>query len=169
MKAAATPRDLLRVEERQVEACQRTRTDYVPSPRVAGAVETVKRVVDTLDYLCSRGKLNEREANAASIYRSAWDMLQSSVGGVMDFGRARGGAVPGGPFAACYLESAAKLAEARQALKGDDLTIVHRVVAQNYSLPDVAGELGKHRHTISNRLKAALGTLADLWKLGKRW
>jgi hypothetical protein len=57
----------------------------VPSPRVAGAIETVKRVVDTLDYLCTRGKLNEREQDAAGIQRSAWDMVQSSIGGQMDF------------------------------------------------------------------------------------
>ena len=55
----------------------------MPSPRVAGAVETV--VVDTLDYLCTRGKLNEREQDTAGIYRSAWDVVQSSIGGQMDF------------------------------------------------------------------------------------
>jgi hypothetical protein len=87
MKAAATPaaRDLLCVEERKVEARERTRAVNVPSPRVAGAVETVKCVVDTLDYLCTPGKLNEREQDAAGIYRSAWDMVQSSIGGQMDF------------------------------------------------------------------------------------
>ena len=78
--AAIPQRDLSRIEKRKVEARQRTRTDYVASPRVAGAVETVKRVVDTLDYLCTRGKLNEREQDAAGIYRSAWDMVQSSIG-----------------------------------------------------------------------------------------
>jgi hypothetical protein len=99
MKAAATPaaRDLLRVEERQVEARQRTRT--VASPSVAGGVERLKRVVDMLDHLWSRGKLGESEYNAALRYQAAWECIHASVGGSMDFERARGGGVPGGPLA----------------------------------------------------------------------
>jgi predicted DNA-binding protein (UPF0251 family) len=158
----------LRVEERQVEA-QRTRIVNVASPSVVGAVETLKRAVDVLDYLCTRGKLNEREQLAAGIYRSAWDMVQSSIGGQMDFERARGGTVPGGPLAVCYLEAAAKLREAEGVLDGDEIKIVRRVVALNYSLSDVAVQLDRHKQTISNRLKAALGKLADLWEQGKRW
>src|SRR5262249_52963227 len=100
MKAAATPaaRDLLRVEGRKVEARQRRRTVNVPSPTVPGAVERLQRSVDTIEFLWSRKKLNEIEYDAANIYRSAWDMLQSIVGGQMDFDRVRGGVVPGGPF-----------------------------------------------------------------------
>ena len=54
---------------------------------MTGAVETLKRVVDVLDYLWSRGKLGEVEYNAALRYQAAWDCLQSSIGGAMDFER----------------------------------------------------------------------------------
>jgi hypothetical protein len=77
----------LRVEERQAESRQLTRTVYVPSPHNAGTRNMVQQVVDTVDFLRTRKKINDQEHAAAQRYRSAWD---SSVGGKMDFERARG-------------------------------------------------------------------------------
>jgi hypothetical protein len=171
MKAAATPaaRDLLRFDERKVEARQRTRTVNVASPSVPGAVESFKRAVDVLDYFWSRKRLGEQEYNAGLRYQIAWERVTASAGGAMDFEKARGGSVPGGPLTAAYMEAAATIAEARKALEPDELAIVHRVIGLNYNLTDVAGQLELHRTTVSAWLRRALGKLSDYWELGKRW
>ena len=171
MKAAAMPatRDLLRVEERKVEARQRMRTDYVASPNNRGTRNMVQRVVNSLDFLWTRGKLNEHEYNAALRYQAAWECIHSSIGGQIDFERARGGGMPGGSLASAHLAAAGTIKEARKVLGEEEFAIVHRVVALNYAILDVADKLGRNRKTISAHLKKALSKLVDFWELGKCW
>jgi hypothetical protein len=159
----------MRVEERKVEARQRTRTDYVASPDNRGTRKSVQRVVDTLDFLWTRKKINDHEHNAAQRYRSAWDKIQSTVGGAMDFERARGGGMPGGLIAQPYLAAADEIRQVRVTLGGEDFQIVHRIAGLCYTIQDVAGQMGGTRQAISSRLKKALGRLADFWEMGKRW
>jgi hypothetical protein len=126
-----------RVEERKVEARQRTRTIYVSSPDNDGTRNMVQRVVDTIDFLWNRKKINDQEHAAALKYRAAWDMIQSTVGGVMDFERARGGGVPGGMIAPQYLEAADTIKHVVQSSRFADSNLAH--VQEGAGVLDVEG------------------------------
>src|SRR5947209_6134889 len=84
-------------------ARQRTRQVYVPSARVPGARDQVTKVVDTVEQMWRSQQMGDRPYEAAQMFRSAWDVIESVVGNAMDFDRVRGGGAPGQPYADQYL------------------------------------------------------------------
>lgn len=150
-------------------AAPKTETAKVAHPRLAGYVEIVQRVVDTLDVMRKRRHLSEREFQAADHYRTCWDTVHGSVGGVMDYERARGGSLPGQPPAPRYLLASEVCSEVRRYLYPQDYAVVHRVCALGLSIEEAAMQLYQisptrpQKEDCGRRLREGLAQMADRW------
>ena len=145
----------------------RTEPARVASPTVPGAVEDVRRSIDTLTSMARRRQITDREAAAGLRYRTAYDTIYGQMGGVMDFDRSRGGGTPGQPFGVAYLHAAEQVSDVKRWLYPQDYTMVHRVCALGHTLEDCAGLFsgspGEARREAGRRLRAGLEQLADRW------
>lgn len=152
----------------------------VDSPTVPGAIERLKRVVDTIEGMYRRKQLgsskdgdlrqmeNERAYRAATRLRNAHDVVYGSIGGQMDFDRVRGGGVPGAPPALHYREAADVLTDARKALLAVQDRVVMLVVCEGYTIEDAAKRIRQSteravREEIGVILRSALAALAEAW------
>ena len=107
------PRHKLRLAEPRTAAeARKTAKVNVASPYSHG-IDRVDRVIDTIEAMHKRKQIDGRQKQAADRLRSAYDVLGGSVGGSMDFERARGGGTPGAPPAPPSLEAAETLRLAR--------------------------------------------------------
>lgn len=144
----------------------RTRRSTVSHPTLGGMVEHVERVVDNIEYLRKR---HPREFRAAERVRGAHERIQGQVGGVMDFDRARGGALPGSPPLPIYLQAAEDLSAAKRVLYPLDHRLVTLVACHGYPI-DKAAEIILRRTPARNekeemgkRFRIGLGELAAHW------
>lgn len=146
----------------------------VVHPRVPGATERVPRVIDTVEQLwrCRQfGKdpaQAKRRHDAAIIYRAAWDMVRSSIGGVMDFDRIRGSCPSGAPPAPPYLRAANYLRQAEKKLYAFDNRIIKLVIGVGHNFIEVArmvhGDPSKgETEQIGDRFRFACDELAIIW------
>lgn len=153
-----------------------TEPTVVSSPTVPGATESVQRVVDTLYSLFRRKQIEEAEYLAGERYRMALQRLEGSVGGVMDFERARGGSSPGQPPAPAYLQAAEVVSSVRKGLYPKDYAIVYRVCALGMSIEEAAFNLPDQyerdptgrptraaREECGKRLRSGLSEMRDWW------
>lgn len=153
----------------KLSAAPKVEIAKVVHPRLAGCIEIVQRVVDTLDAMRKRRHLSEREYQAADHYRTCWDTVHGSVGGVMDFDRPRGGALPGQPPAPRYLLASEVCSEARRYLYPQDYAVVHRVCALGMSVEETAMHLYQinptrpQKEDCGRRLREGLAQMADRW------
>lgn len=152
----------------------------VHSPTVAGATETLKRVVDTIEALYVRKNLaedkdrdlravnNERAYRAAKRLRNAYDTVQGSIGGSMDFDRVRGGGSLGAPPALHYREAADVLIDAKAQLLAVEHRVLILVVCEGHSIEDTAGRVRKSteraaKEEMGHVLRSGLSALAKYW------
>lgn len=164
--ASPKPRRLP-VQDR-VTAEPKTYADVVDHPRLKGMVETVRRVVDTLDAMRKRKQLTEREFQAAEHYRTCFAMIHGSVGGSLDFDRARGGSNPGSPPAPHYMLASEVVSAAKRHLYPKDYAVVHRVCALGMTIEQATEQLyapvtRAAREDCGRRLREGLSQMADRW------
>jgi len=152
----------------------------VDSPTVPGAVEKLKRVVDTIEAMHRRKQLaedkdkdlramnNERAYRAAMRLRNAYDTVHGSIGGSMDFDRVRGGGALGAPPALHYREAADVLIDSRKALLAVQERVLQFIVCQGYSVEETAQRV-RHsteraaKEEMGRVLRSGLAALADFW------
>lgn len=152
-----------------------TASDKVSSPTVPGAREDVQRVIDTLASMLRRRQLTAREYEAADRIRTAHAKVFGSMGGAMDFERARGSSSPGG-FGESYRQAAEYLSDIKRFLYPKDYPVVYHVCCLGYSIEQTAQRLPRiferdgtgrvtraSREEAGRRLKAGLEAAADLW------
>lgn len=150
-------------------AIPRTETGKVAHPTLDGHIEIVHRVVDTIEGMRKRKQLSEREYQAADYYRTCWETIHSSIGGAMDYDRARGGSLPGQPPAPHYMLASEVCSEVRRVLYPQDFAVVHRVCALGMTVEQAAANLYQQTPTraqkedCGRRLREGLGQLAERW------
>lgn len=150
-------------------AAPKIETAKVVHPRLAGCIEIVQRVVDTIEVMRKRRHISDREFMAADHYRTCWDTVHGSVGGVMDFDRPRGGSLPGQPPAPRYLLASEVCSEVRRYLYPQDYAVVHRVCALGLSIEEAAMQLYQihptrpQKEDCGRRLREGLAQMADRW------
>lgn len=154
--------------EEKPSAAPKTQSDKVAHPRLAGYVETVRRVVDTLDAMRKRKHISEREYQAADHYRTCFATLYGSMGGALDFDRARGGSTPGSPPAPHYMLASEVVSSVRSFLYPKDYAVVHRVTALGMSIEEAAAQLyapvtRAAKEDCGRRLREGLAQMADKW------
>lgn len=143
-------------------------TDRVSHPRLEGHIEIVSRVVDTLEAMRRRKQLSEREYQAADHYRTCFDIIHGSVGGSLDFDRARGGSNPGSPPAPHYMLASEVVSEVKRHLYPKDYAVLHRVCALGMTIEQATAQLyspvGRaQKEDCGRRLREGLSQMADRW------
>lgn len=161
-------------------ACPKLINAVVSSPTVPGAVENVKRVVDTVEAMHRRRLLgessdkdlrvlqNDRSYRAAMRLRSAHDVVTGSIGGVMDFDRVRSGGGLGSPPPLHYREAADDLLDARSVLDDSHHRVIHLVVCEGHSIDFATqwlyGNSARNcREEVGQLMRNGLLRLADHW------
>lgn len=145
----------------------KTAAVYVSSPTVPGHREQVHRVVNTLDNLLKARQISEASYRAGERYRNAWDVLNRSPGGAMDFDRVRGG-IPGSraPTPAEFVATET-ISQCRQWLYRTDYEIVHLVVGEGHSIKTAAAVVDKTPDETGRCLRQALNVLAEKWEIDR--
>jgi len=154
--------------EEKPSAVPKTQLDRVDHPRLAGLVETVHRVTDTLSAMFKRKQIGEREYMAAEKYRTCFAALYGQMGGVGDFERSRGGSNPGSPPAPHFLLAAEAVSEVRKYLYPKDFCVVYRVVALGMTIEQATEQLydpvtRASKEDCGRRLREGLSQMADRW------
>lgn len=161
-------------------ACPKLINTVVSSPTVPGAIENVKRVVDTIEAMHRRRQLgassdkelrileNDRSYRAAMRLRAAHDVVTGSIGGVMDFDRVRSGGGLGAPPPLHYREAADDLLDARKVLDDNHHHVVQLVVCEGHSIDFatqwIYGNSARAaREEVGALMRGALQSLADHW------
>jgi hypothetical protein len=168
-KVSAQHKNPFRAARAEPSGAPKTNTDKVDHPRLAGLVETVHRVTDTLVAMFKRKQIGEREYLAADKYRSSFAALYGVMGGVGDYERSRGGSTPGQPPAPHYMLAAETVSEVKRYLYPKDYAVVHRVVALGMSLEEASSQLYQQNPTraekedCGRRLREGLTQMADKW------
>lgn len=163
------PPNRRRARERPITARPRSTIVDVAHPRLPGAVEKVERPFDTIEHMRRSKQLDGRQWQAAAMYRSAWDVLFGSIGGALDFSRARGGGIPGAPPAPHYLAAASRISEAKRILYARDERLVRLIIGDGRTLEESTRLLMRAEPTqldkrkAGDRLREALDVLADKW------
>lgn len=152
----------------------------VDSPTVPGAVERLKRVVDTIETMhkrrqlgCSKDEIlraveNERGYRAAIRLRSAHAILYGSIGGAMDFDRVRGGGTTGAPPPMPYMEAAEVMRVSKQKLRALDYRVLQVVVCDGHTIEEASEKIRgnaerANREDIGAALRRGLFDLAEMW------
>lgn len=152
----------------------------VSSPTVPGAIENVKRVVDTIEAMYRRRHLgessdkdlrvieNERSYRAAMRLRHAHDVVYGSIGGVMDFDRVRSGGGYGSPPPLHYREAADDLIDMRAVLDSSEHPVLSLIVCEGHSIDYTTQWLHGHteraaRESTGSLMRRGLQKLADHW------
>lgn len=152
-------------------AREKTVTRQVAHPELH-FTEAVEYVRSPVDYLRGKQKLDPYQVAAAEKYRGAWELLQSSPGGAMDFERVRGGGAPGSPPAVALLAAADILAEAAEVL-GRHVLVIDASVGFGYSVAETAARLYRKVPSrsdiefIGRLIRECLSMLAVKWGQGK--
>ncbi len=155
--------------EEKITAAPKTTPDRVDHPRLAGLVETVHRVTDTLVAMFKRKQLSEREFMAADRIRMAQEKLYGAAGGAMDFDRIRGGGSPSAGPQDSYLAAAETMREIKHLLYPKDYAVVLRVCAKGMTVEQAAANLYQENPTraekedCGRRLREGLTQMADKW------
>lgn len=147
--------------------------DKVDHPRLAGMVENVERVVDSLRVMFNRKEIDLREFMAAEKYRDCYAMLYSPMGGALDFDRIRGGSQPGHPPGLTYMAASEAMRDAKHRLYPRDWAVVHRICGLGFTTEETTAHLygidekgltsRTQRDACKGRFRAGLEILADLW------
>jgi murein L,D-transpeptidase YcbB/YkuD len=152
----------------------------VSSPTVPGAIENVKRVVDTIEAMHRRRQLgasadrdlrlieNDRSYRAAIRLRHAHDVVTGSIGGVMDFDRVRSGGGYGSPPPLHYREAADDLIDMRAVLDSSEHPVISLIVCEGHSIDFATQWLHGHtaraaREDTGALMRRGLQKLADHW------
>lgn len=154
-----------------VTAAPKLETVKVSHPTLSGETEYVKRILDTLASMLNRGSIDQRQYDAGRRYRDAWEMTTASMGGSMDFDRARGrGSAPVAPPLG-YLVAAEDVHRAKFRLYPRMYALVHRVCVLGLTIEQAARQLYKseredgswQHYVVASRAltKDGLGLLAD--------
>lgn len=131
----------------------------VHSPTVPGAIERLRRAVDSIEYLRKRFPL---EYSVASRIRRAYDTICGSIGGVADFERLRHPASPGSPPSMGHFAAAKTLNSIKKTVDPTGQFLIQKVVCDGYILADIAkGRSEQERY--GAHLRHCLKALAEAW------
>lgn len=156
----------------QPSARPRTVEAKVSSPTVPGATETVRRVINTIEYMHARKQLDRRSYRVAEMLLGAHQVLYGSIGNTLDPDRVSGSNLPGSPPPPTYLLASERLREAKFLLFPQVYRIVASIVIAGYTIEQTANELAHANHRPATRhekeqvgktLREGLATLADQW------
>jgi hypothetical protein len=174
--AMASRRKQVTLPSMQASGMKGTMADKAPHPTLAGVSEPVTRVADTILGMFKRKQLDEGEYMAGDKYRTAHQRLYSTMGGVMDFDRARGGGNSSLGPGDTYLVAAEIDSSVRKILYPKHFAIVYRVCALGMSIEEAAFNLPDQyerdstdrptraaKEECGRRLRAGLSELADRW------
>ncbi len=133
----------------------------------------ITRTVPAHARLKGKNKLDDRQSLAAGEYRDAYETVRSSLGGVMDFDRARGGSSSPPSPAEAQLAASQKLRAARNLVGQRAIVIIEHVVCEGRGIDETTrimygcldGEPTNSRDVnyIGRALREALKELADTW------
>lgn len=168
-KVSAQHKNPFRAARAEPSGAPKTNTDKVDHPRLAGLVETVHRVTDTLVAMFKRKQLTEREFLAADRIRTAQEKLYGAAGGAMNFDRIRGGGSPSAGPQDSYLAAAETMRDLKHLLYPKDYGVVLRVCAKGMTVEQATANLYQQNPTraekedCGRRLREGLTQLADKW------
>lgn len=163
------PKPLRTKKIEQPSARPRTVEAKVSSPTVPGATETVRRVINTIEYMLARKQLDRRSYRVAEMLLGAHQVLYGSIGNNLDPDRISGSSSPGSPPPPTYLLAAERLSEAKRFLFPKAYRIVVSVVIAGYTIEQTANELAGgiatryEKEETGKTLREGLATLAARW------
>ncbi len=132
----------------------------------------ITRVVSSMERLRGRNKLNRQQAQAGEHYRSAFELVHSSLGGAMDFDRVRAG-TGSHAIADAVVSAGQTLTAARSLLGRQNSLVVEQIVCHGRTVEECARLLYGYRdgekvaardaNFVGRQLRESLTQLGQLW------